>query len=71
MVEQIDVAPRLRKESFPPPEDREIPLSDNALTVLHKRYLLRGPDGEPVETATQMFWRFSRCRIRRGQGKST
>ena len=25
-------------------------LSENALTVLRKRYLLRGPDGEPVET---------------------
>ena len=57
MVEQIDVAPRLREESLPLPEDREIPLSDNALTVLHKRYLLRGPDGEPIETAAQMFWR--------------
>ena len=57
MVEQIDVAPRLREEALPSPEDREIPLSDNALTVLRKRYLLRGPDGEPIETAAQMFWR--------------
>ena len=57
MLEQIDVAPRLREESLPPPEDREIPLSDNAVTVLRKRYLLRGPDGEPIETAAQMFWR--------------
>jgi ribonucleoside-diphosphate reductase alpha chain len=40
--------------------DREIPLSDNALTVLRKRYLLRGPDGEPVETPAQMFWRVAR-----------
>ncbi len=37
--------------------DQEIPLSDNALTVLRKRYLLRGPDGEPIETPAQMFWR--------------
>jgi len=57
MVEQIDVASRLREESLPSPEDREIPLSDNAVTVLRKRYLLRGPDGEPIETAAQMFWR--------------
>ena len=57
MLEQIDVAPRLTEESLPSPEDREIPLSDNALTVLRKRYLLRGPDGEPIETAAQMFWR--------------
>jgi ribonucleoside-diphosphate reductase alpha chain len=57
MLEQIDVAPRLREEAFPSPEARQIPLSDNALTVLRKRYLLRGPDGEPVETPAQMFWR--------------
>ena len=37
--------------------DRDIPLSDNASTVLRKRYLQRGPDGEPVETPPQMFWR--------------
>ncbi len=37
--------------------DQEIPLSDNALTVLRKRYLLRGPDGEPIEIPAQMFWR--------------
>ncbi len=57
MLEQIDVAPRLREEPIPSPEEREIPLSDNALTVLRKRYLLRGRDGEPIETAAQMFWR--------------
>ena len=37
--------------------DGELPLSDNALTVLHKRYLRHGPDGEPAETPSQMFWR--------------
>jgi len=57
MLEQIDVAPLLREEPLPSPEDREIPLSENALTVLRKRYLLRGRDGEPIETPAQMFWR--------------
>jgi ribonucleoside-diphosphate reductase alpha chain len=37
--------------------EREITLSDNALTVLRRRYLRRGPDGEPVETPGEMFWR--------------
>jgi ribonucleoside-diphosphate reductase alpha chain len=39
--------------------EREIALSENALTVLRKRYLLRGPDGEPVETPAEMFWRIA------------
>jgi len=47
-------------ESLPPGLEREIILSDNALTVLRKRYLLRGPNGEPVETPAQMFWRVAR-----------
>ncbi len=60
MLEQIETTPRLLEEALPPDQVREIPLSDNALTVLRKRYLLRGPDGEPVETPTQMFWRVAR-----------
>jgi ribonucleoside-diphosphate reductase alpha chain len=32
-------------------------LSDNAYTVLSRRYLRKGPDGKPVETAEEMFWR--------------
>jgi ribonucleoside-diphosphate reductase alpha chain len=39
----------------PPP--RAINLTDNARTVLEKRYLRRGPDGKPAETVEQMFWR--------------
>lgn len=46
-----------RKIPLPPDLDREIPLSDNARTVLRKRYLRRGEDGEPVETEQEMFWR--------------
>lgn len=37
--------------------ERDIPLSSNALTVLQRRYLLRGPEGEPIETPAEMFWR--------------
>ncbi len=31
--------------------------SENAMTVLKKRYLRKGPDGKPVETPAQMFRR--------------
>jgi ribonucleoside-diphosphate reductase alpha chain len=32
-------------------------LTENALAVLERRYLRRGPDGQPVETVEQMFQR--------------
>jgi len=32
-------------------------LSDNALTVLERRYLKKDADGNPIETPEQMFWR--------------
>ena len=32
-------------------------LSTNSETVLRKRYLRRGNDGEPIETVEEMFWR--------------
>ena len=38
-------------------EETVIPLSDNARTVLSKRFLRRGPDGEPVESVEGMFRR--------------
>ncbi len=37
--------------------NRPIQLSDNARTVLTKRYLRRGADGKPAETIQEMFWR--------------
>ena len=46
-----------QKIPLPPDLQREIPLSDNARTVLRKRYLRRGEDGQPVETEQEMFWR--------------
>jgi ribonucleoside-diphosphate reductase alpha chain len=46
-----------QKVPLPPDLERPIPLSENARTVLRKRYLRRGPDGQPVETEQEMFWR--------------
>jgi ribonucleoside-diphosphate reductase alpha chain len=57
VTEQVNNMAKEIANSIPADLDREIPLSDNALTVLRKRYLLRGPDGEPIETPAQMFWR--------------
>ncbi|MBN1427492.1 MAG: adenosylcobalamin-dependent ribonucleoside-diphosphate reductase [Anaerolineae bacterium] len=39
------------------PSAQMIDLSDNARTVLSKRYLRRGTDGQHVETIEEMFWR--------------
>lgn len=60
MLEHVDAMTQESVESIPYHLEREIPLSDNALTVLAKRYLLRGHDGEPAETPSQMFWRVAR-----------
>jgi ribonucleoside-diphosphate reductase alpha chain len=48
---------RSNGHSGPPMPLREIPLSDNARTVMAKRYLRRGPDGQPAESEHEMFWR--------------
>jgi ribonucleoside-diphosphate reductase alpha chain len=40
--------------------DNAIPLTENARTVLGKRYLRKGPDGQPVETVREMFRRVAR-----------
>src|ERR1051326_6817533 len=39
------------------PDLHQVTLTDNARVVLEKRYLRRGPDGKPVESIEQMFWR--------------
>jgi ribonucleoside-diphosphate reductase alpha chain len=56
MSDMVDLVAHAEAGS-PATGDRYIKLSENATTVLRKRYLLRGPDGEPAETPAQMFWR--------------
>jgi len=46
-----------KKVPLPSDLQRPIPLTDNARTVLSKRYLRRGDDGQPIETEQEMFWR--------------
>ncbi len=37
----------------------QVNLSENARQVLIRRYVRRGPDGEPAESVEEMFWRIS------------
>lgn len=51
-----DKEPRERLSKLPD-NLKTVELGDNAHTVLVKRYLRRGPDGQPEETVEEMFWR--------------
>jgi ribonucleoside-diphosphate reductase alpha chain len=42
-------------------EERAIKLTDNARVVLMKRYVRRGPDGQPVESPEGMFQRVAKA----------
>src|SRR5229473_7334539 len=39
---------------------KKVALSANALTVLERRYLVKGEDGKPVERPRDLFWRVAR-----------
>ncbi|MDF1499185.1 MAG: adenosylcobalamin-dependent ribonucleoside-diphosphate reductase [Anaerolineales bacterium] len=56
-----DVDVQIEQETLntaPMPEDLpEVELSENSRTVLMKRYIRKGEDGQPAETPEEMFWR--------------
>lgn len=60
-TDRHDIDVDLKKGMKPtPPLPEKLPsieLSENARTVLTKRYLRRGDDGEPCESVEEMFWR--------------
>ncbi|NIS79095.1 MAG: adenosylcobalamin-dependent ribonucleoside-diphosphate reductase, partial [Anaerolineales bacterium] len=54
----IHVDKQQQHSQYPVPEElRTAKLSDNARTVLLKRYIRRDEHGEPNETIEQLFWR--------------
>ena len=62
MVAQIHSTQSSFLDASPLPEGMPmnlplIELTDNARQVLIKRYVRRGPDGQPAETVEEMFWR--------------
>lgn len=60
MEENVEVVEhQFQDRSRPPiPEGlRKIELTENSRTVLEKRYLRKGEEGEPIETVEELFWR--------------
>ncbi len=64
MVHQLEIKTREKDDTLLPtppiPEHlrgRQVPLTENSRKVLERRYLRKGPDGKPVETILEMFWR--------------
>ena len=42
-----------------PESAMQVALTENARSVLFRRYIRRGADGQPVETIEETFWRVS------------
>ena len=54
----LGAPPRTVRET---PSDLPEPvLSENAMTVLRRRYLKKNEDGDPIESPRDMFWRVAR-----------
>jgi ribonucleoside-diphosphate reductase alpha chain len=57
MLDQIDINKQRNLDFIRSLFGRRVQLGEHAKTVLRKRYLLRGPDGEPSESPEELFWR--------------
>jgi ribonucleoside-diphosphate reductase alpha chain len=57
MVDQVTQETQASANGHRPTLKQEINLSENARTVLERRYLRKGTDGAPIETIEEMFWR--------------
>jgi ribonucleoside-diphosphate reductase alpha chain len=60
MTPEVVVAESTRGFQTPPAHLPEPDMSDNARTVLAKRYLKKDDGGEPIESPRDMFWRVAR-----------
>ncbi|MDQ7029296.1 MAG: ribonucleotide reductase N-terminal alpha domain-containing protein [Ardenticatenia bacterium] len=60
-VAEAETSTSAHKLTTPPVPDhlrrRQVPLTENARQVLERRYVRKGPDGQPVESIPGMFWR--------------
>lgn len=57
MVDHLSQETKTDYQAARPALKQPIDLSENARTVLTRRYLRKGPDGKPAESIEAMFWR--------------
>ncbi len=59
MMKAVSALNEIERVAAPPASKLETPtqISENGLEVLRRRYLRKGPDGKPMETVPEMFWR--------------
>ena len=53
----VDIKKEVTKIPSLPEGLRSVELTENAKTILGKRYIRRGEDGQPIETEDELFWR--------------
>ena len=58
-MKAVSAVNEIEHVAAPPASKLEAPtqISENGLEVLRRRYLRKGPDGKPMETVPEMFWR--------------
>lgn len=56
----MEITEEHAQKSSKPGVDDTLNLTENAITVLERRYLKKDPDGKVIETPKQMFWRVAK-----------